>query len=67
MCVIKYEPDWQKYTPFLQCYEGAVVSGPTTPATALKCAAKAGIDITKAVACSKNDAGASQYPMSSDM
>ena len=52
MCVIKYEPDWKKYTPWLQCYEGAVESGATTPATALKCAAEAGIDITKAVACS---------------
>ena len=38
-------------------YEGAVESGSTTPATALKCAADAGIDITKAVACSHDTTG----------
>ena len=51
MCVIKYEPDWTKYTPFLMCYEAAVQGRGLPPGTAQKCAKKAGIDITKALAC----------------
>lgn len=57
MCVIKYNPDWQKYTPFLQCYESAIGSSHGVPGGAAEaCAKKTGLDITSALACTKNKA-----------
>lgn len=54
MCVIKYEPDWKKYTPFLQCFEGDVVGHALKPDAAQECAKSSGLDITKAIACTKD-------------
>lgn len=55
MCVIKYNPDWQKHTPFLQCYETAIGGSHGVPGGAAEdCAKKTGLDITTAIACTKN-------------
>lgn len=57
MCVIKYEPDWTKYAPFLLCYEGAIGASHGVPTGAVqKCAKETGLDLTKALACTKSPA-----------
>lgn len=58
MCVIKYVPDWKQYWPMLACFENSVVGHSVPDGAAEKCAVAAGIDITEALACTKNVAEA---------